>query len=362
MRIFPAAFPNTLCEVTMDHPSISRIVIAGLAACLTIPPAVQASGTWDGTSSLNTPRIAHTATLLANGQVLVAGGETTSGTVLATAEIYTVATGKWAVTGSMTTARYGHSATLLANGEVLVAGGYTGSTYIATAELYNPATGKWTSTGSMTMPRDSHGAVLLANGQVLAAGGTNSNGTAGSSAELYTPMAGSWRSTGVLHASHLGPATLLGNGQVLVADTTGEVYNPATGSWTETAREYYPGHSGISASRLASGDALIFGNHLVSYTSEFYNPQSNVWTGTKGQTGGQVGFGPLALLLNGKVLLGGGTTSYRSPTPTSMLYDPSTNTWTLTGRLLQAANHTLTVLLNGQVLAVGGSDAELYTP
>jgi hypothetical protein len=147
-----------------------------------------------------------------------------------------------------------------------------------------------------------------------------------------------------------------------LAGTTGEVFNPTTGEWTETANEYYPGQSGISASRLTSGDALIFGNHLVSYTSEFYNPQTNVWTATKGQTGGQVSFGPLALLLNGKVLLGGGTTSYKSPTAASMLYNPATNTWTLTGRLLQTANHTLTLLQNGQVLAVGGSDAELYTP
>ena len=78
----------------------------------------------------------------------------------------------WIPTGSMGAARYVHTATLLANGKVLVAGGENFITgYLGSAELYDPATGIWTATGSMGTEREYHTATLLANGKVLVAGG-----------------------------------------------------------------------------------------------------------------------------------------------------------------------------------------------
>ena len=58
-------------------------------------------------------------------------------------------------TGSMSTARNSHTATLLPNGRVLVAGGYgpDGTTAISSAELYDPDTGTWTNTGSLNSAR-----------------------------------------------------------------------------------------------------------------------------------------------------------------------------------------------------------------
>src|ERR1051325_2061414 len=92
--------------------------------------------------------------------------------------------GTWETTDSLITARDAHTATLLPNGQVLVAGGYNSSGFLsATAELFDPATGRWTATGSMATARASHTATLLLNGQVLVAGGDN----AGVSAELYDP-------------------------------------------------------------------------------------------------------------------------------------------------------------------------------
>jgi Galactose oxidase, central domain len=106
-------------------------------------------GQWEFTGNLNVARDRHTATLLPNGQVLVAGGSNSSG-FLASAERYDPATGTWTVTGSLHTARYGHTATLLPDGRVLVAAGVgTGFIKLASAELYDPATGAWTVTGDL---------------------------------------------------------------------------------------------------------------------------------------------------------------------------------------------------------------------
>jgi hypothetical protein len=145
-----------------------------------------ASGTWTATGSLNAARLQHTATLLPNGKVLVAGGFSTAG-FLNSAELYDPASGTWSATGSLHTARAVHTATLLPNGKILVAaGGRNDPPYrLTSAELYDPATGTWSVTGSLNTARDSHTATLLPNGKVLVAGGgTNSRGFL-NSAELY---------------------------------------------------------------------------------------------------------------------------------------------------------------------------------
>ena len=147
-----------------------------------------ASGTWTATGSLATARDCHTATLLPNGKVLVAGGYDSSG-YLASAELYDPASGTWTATGSLATARDDHTATLLPNGKVLVAGGFDSSGALASAELYDPASGTWTATGSLATARCDHTATLLPNGKVLVAGGFGNPYGPLASAELYVPAA-----------------------------------------------------------------------------------------------------------------------------------------------------------------------------
>ncbi len=369
-------FRNVNRLAVLPTAALAALLVIGLIASTPIPLLAQASGTWTSTGTLNTPRSAHTATLLQNGQVLVTGGENLAHNFLTSAELYNLATGKWTVTGSTAIARVDHSATLLPNGEVLVAGGYLGldssyhAIYTATAELYNPSTGQWTPTGSMTTPRASHGATLLQNGQVLIAGGTNSDGTSGDTAELYDPSKGTWKATGSLHNYHPLALTLLPDGRALKVDASGttgaagELYDPSKGQWTLTSGTYYS-HTGVSTALVPNGDVLVYGNKFSCYASEFYNPSANTWTHTTGQCGNSISFGPLTLLGTGKVLLAGGAVQYSGksyPTANCRLYDPATNSWLVTGSLMQSGNHSTTRLLNGQVLAVGGSDAELYTP
>ena len=114
-----------------------------------------ATGSWTPTGNLNTARYRHTATLLPNGQVLVAGGlgGVVGNSPLASAELFNPATGSWTPTGNLNTPRDRHTATLLPNGRVLVAGGSNnaGGIYLASAELFNPATGSWTPTGNLNI-------------------------------------------------------------------------------------------------------------------------------------------------------------------------------------------------------------------
>ena len=142
------------------------------------------------TGDMGTGRAGQTATLLANGKVLITGGYNAT-QVLATAELFDPASGTFSSTGDMTTPRFTHTATLLQNGKVLIAGGSRSLNDLAgadssddlnTAELFDPATGTFTATGRMSVPRSLHAAALLANGKVLVAGGTPGN-----VAELYDP-------------------------------------------------------------------------------------------------------------------------------------------------------------------------------
>jgi hypothetical protein len=145
------------------------------------------TGAFTPTGSMKTTRQFFTATLLNNGEVLVAGGENSNAVApfISTAELYNSSTGKWSSTGSLNTGRYNHTATLLNNGEVLIAGG---GAHLASAELFNPSTGKFSVTGSLNTGRTDHATVLLTDGEALAMGGyAGSGGNIGylSSAELF---------------------------------------------------------------------------------------------------------------------------------------------------------------------------------
>jgi hypothetical protein len=141
------------------------------------------TGVWTATGTLKAGRGHHTATLLPNGKVVVAGGEGPFS--LSSAELYNPATGVWTVTGVLNTTRSEHTATLLPNGKVLVAGGENGTT-LSSAESYDPATARWTTNSALTTARYFHTATLLLNGRVVVTGGqVDTYPESLSSTELY---------------------------------------------------------------------------------------------------------------------------------------------------------------------------------
>jgi hypothetical protein len=139
-----------------------------------------ASGTWKLTGGLDRKRLQHTATLLHNGMVLVAGAAGFG----RRAELYDPASESWIVTGSLTTLRSEHTATLLPGGQVLVAGGYVSPVALASTELYDLGSGTWTATGSLATARELHTATLLPDGRVLIAGGADGSFNSLANAEL----------------------------------------------------------------------------------------------------------------------------------------------------------------------------------
>ena len=120
-----------------------------------------------------------------------------------------------ALPATMTSGRSLHTATLLTDGRVLIAGGFSGSVVLSTAELFDYSGGSFASVSSMNMPRGYHTSTLLSNGKVLIAGGVPTTHTA----ELFDPGSGTFIPTlsTMTVARYTHTATLLSNGKVLLA-------------------------------------------------------------------------------------------------------------------------------------------------
>lgn len=287
---------------------------------------------------MSTSRIEHTATVLPDGRVLLAGGINDEGGWLNTAEIWNPATGAVTPTGSMTGPRPGGSAVLLRDGRVLIAG-RTGSGFLVQvstsfAEVFDPATGAFTATASPVGEADWNmlgavSAVQLADGRVLIA----EDGSHLLHAELYDPVLDTWTMTGSLLMSRSArSATLLDNGLVLFAGgwpdsgsgptATAELYDPASGTFRPTGSMAQP-RSAQRATSLDDGRVLISGG----------------WDGT-------------AALRSVEI------------------YDPATGKFRSAGSMTVSRwGHTATLLPNGLVLMAGGgggdlnrTDAELFNP
>jgi hypothetical protein len=189
--------------------------VPGVAATERYDPA---SGRWAFAGNMTTARRGHTATRLADGRVLIAGGViccTTPGEIVTgTAEIYDPASGAFQPTGSLVLARGFHTATLLADGRVLITGGFVGAQdTTASTEIYDPSTGQFSPAGAMQVPRIGHSAIALTDGRVLVLGGLHATAPT----DIFEPSAGRWSPGPILQpAWAASTATLLRNGRVLI--------------------------------------------------------------------------------------------------------------------------------------------------
>ena len=342
-------------------------------------------------SRLSVPRAQHAATLLRDGMVLITGGFSTptsgaSAVPVSSADLFDPVTNTFTPVGSMADARASHTATLLAGGEVLVAGGTSATLgLLASAELYNPTSRAFANTGSMADARSGAAAALLKDGRVLVTGGGGVGGVL-ASAELYSPGTGKFTpTTNAMPEPHfLHAIALLPSGQVLVAggfagaggndfletEAAATLFDPITDSFASATPLNIP-RATIEAEVLEDGRVFIPGGSNFQgeqlADAELYTP--GIGGGSFDVSGGmhseRVDHKALALA-DGQILITGGINGSGQVSNSAELYDPATQRLTLTKTPMTTARsgHTMTMLNSGMVLIAGGGTdtAELYNP
>ncbi len=360
-----------IIATSVAHPSVSAIA-----------KVIVSDSGFTSTGDMTQTRFGHTATLLQNGNVLLVGGrqseESWEGT--ATAEIFDHTAGAFRAIDPMQAKRFGHTATRLADGKVLIAGGWSPWASTNSAELFDPATGKFTPTGPMGTSRAEHTATLLADKKVLITGGFSGfwgwdenylNG-----AELYDPATGTFTPTGFMNeARMLHSATLLADGRVLITggfENTAELYSPTAGTFAYVG-SFEGRRTSQTTTLLADGRVLLAGGErdLWSDTPDTYDDAQifNPATGQfsfLAQMNAYRGSHTATLLRNDQVLIVGGLGSNGTAESTAELFDPSSSTFLITGSMANPRmEHTATLLPDGRVLVAGGTSdksAEIYTP
>lgn len=311
------------------------------------------TGSWTLTAPMATPHSKHTVTALLDGRVLVAGGEgrvavQIRGNALTQSEVYDPHTNRWSTTGPMVSeVPFNHSATLLGDGRVLVAGGSwsgtTASGVLAVAQLYDPTTNQWQATAPMHRPRSYHASALLDDGRVLVAGGRGPDGRSMTAAEVWDPTTGHWAEVAPLpvpHHNETNAAVGLPDGRVLIAGgsnsevplaeafaTTTQVFDPETGVW-EVAAPLSVGRNDHSVVALADGRVLVAGGQVwfavelamsaATTATEIYDPAAGTWTAGPPMAVARTNAAAVALP-SGDVLVTGGL---HQPPDGAYLVDP----------------------------------------
>lgn len=328
---------------------------------------------WSITGSLQTARSGHTATLLPDGTVLVVGGQNTSGV-----ERYEPAARVWTAVGALASSRLKHTATLLPNGKLLIVGGWSVDPNFKAVELYDIASNSAIAGPNPTFSFSYHSATLLLNGKVLVTGGYTGDNSTQSKAALYDPTTNAWAAGAAMARARMShTSTLLQNGRVLVvggynvdaqSPHGAELYDPTTNTWADAASIPVAFTTG-SATLLPNGKVLLVSDFKSNVKSTdpnaaLYDPATNTWTLAGSNSTDHVNH-TATLLSNGTVLTAGGgrysaSTGFTTGTDVCELYDPATNTWSLTNSLIMGprSGHTATRLGNGSVLAAGGSDVD----
>lgn len=366
-------------DLSVDRGGFGYNLLASAGSASAVSAGFRVQG-FCGSGNLSIEREFPAQALLGNGKVLIAGGTDNNGNALNTAELYDPATGTTSPTGNLTdpNGRVLQVSVALPNGKVLLAGGESNVAILASAELYDPATGTFTPTGSMSEPRFHAEAVLLADGRVLVTGGFNTN-VALNTAEIYDPATGLFTRTGNMNQGRgRHTMTLLPNGKVLVTGgrdaavnffglASAEIFDPSAnqgaGAFTlignmNSVRFVH------TATLLSNGTVLIAGgfnagNESLSVASaEIFDPSTNTFTLTGSMNIARARF-TATLLPDGTVLMAGGinsVTGVTAPAP-SEIYSPATGAFTLTGAMITGRELLrATGLFNGNVLVTGGDD------
>jgi N-acetylneuraminic acid mutarotase/preprotein translocase subunit SecG len=283
-----ASPPDVLQESVLISLADGRVIMAGgilsagrnTAASAEVEVYDPSHDSWAQLPPMPAPQYDATGALLADGSVLIAGGEATLSAFagappVTNAVLFDPAKNTWTKLPPLPYAESGATATLLDDGRILLAGGADANSVLREAAIFDPASRRWGLTSPMRMARIGAAAVLLKSGQVLVAGGFAGPGQPLRDAELFDPKKGTWRNTGSMTSLRRSPGALaLPDGRVLVIGGLGvasaEFYDPSSGSWHETTSMPISGQG--QAFVLASGDvlaALINGSDRTIHSAVF---------------------------------------------------------------------------------------------
>lgn len=223
-------------------------------------------------------RGAHRAVVLGDGRVLLLGGESRTGASLASAELFGATAGTFTSAGEMLQPRAGHSAVRLADGRVLVTGGKQARGEVAaTAEIFDPATGTFVATGAMSVAREKHEAVLLQDGRVLVLGGSDAQENRHASTEIYDPRSGSFETGPALRWRRYKLAesvVVTGAGDVIVTGGAErvEVLLAGAAEFAQAAGALDDLREFTTAVQLSDGKILIVGGY-----DDRNRPSASAW-------------------------------------------------------------------------------------
>lgn len=357
------------------------VALIGLAACSGQPASAPESAMPGLPTSkasakalsfhLGKPRAAHRATTLADGRVLLSGGCTTAGCdgfgAARVIEIYDPRSRKLSEGPRLASPRASHSATLLADGRVLFAGGYPGEgrAPTATAEIYDPGSGRLTAAGDLLQPRAGHTATLLKDGRVLIAGGFDAAGRALRTTEYFDPAANAFTAGPELSAARAAHAAVrMGDRAVLIGGTsTGAALSStdvlAHGTWRPgpTLKVGRIKHAALGLPRgellVIGGSPTIEGEVLLDSTELVGLDSGRVWAGPQLSEGEYKLEDAVAALPDGRVVIAGG---HRID-----VYDPTNRSMTVLGEpaLPRLSFRTASALDAHTVLLAGGYDASI---
>lgn len=340
---------------------------------------------WTTTATMSATRVWHSASLLANGSVLIVGGENVGG-ALAGAQLFDPSTGEWWVAPSTNPPRTLMGTTLLDDGTVVLTGGHTNASpfAVATVQRYEPAAARWVADGQLLTGRYRHTASKLNTGKLLITGGLDAVMAHLRSAERFDPVAQTSTPVPDMAESRYDhAAAVLKDGKVLISGGYGlpsgatplgsaETYDPVTNKWTQEPGMGVP-RAGHTATVLRDGTVLVVGgkttNSQVTAAAELFVPEQDDWFPTGPLITGRMAH-QATLLDDGRVLVTGGDSPSGFPLASAEVYDPARGTWAAAGSMLTGRlGHTATRLPDGRVLVTGGqaaqgptSTAEIWTP
>lgn len=330
-------------------------------------------------SAMKSYRSDHQATRLSDNRVLFTGGFVNPKHKAATksAEIFDPVTNTFTSIADMSIGRAGHTATLLANGKVLVYGGSQddlAANVVGNPEIYDPGTNTWTPTAiTPLLNRYQHQAVLATDNKVYISGGQIDDGSFSATTAVYDPAMDAWTLLNdMVHPRSRHTLTALAGDKVLavmgenafVPQITAEIYDIGAGTWTATSNNLQIARQGHRTVDLGTGFVFAVGGSTSgsnvaasnTFDTDLYNIGTDTWSNGPTMTRSRSNFG-MDILANGKVVAGFG--DQFAATPWVEVYDPMANTWSVatdpSGTFMRRFC-TATTLPSNHIIFAGGRD------